>query len=403
MKEICPIEQCTGCTACLNACAKSAITMQPDNLGFMYPSIDESLCVDCGLCERSCPNNHPVTKYLPPESFVGHAENTDEQLSSTSGGIASAISRWCIRKGGVVYGCSAKECTHVKHIRVTHEEELKWLKGSKYVQSDMGMCYSLVKDDLKDNRTVVFIGTPCQCAGLKSFLRKDYDNLYLIDFVCHGVPSQSVLNEELKLHASESQLESARLNFRRKLQKETEYSTQYGIFLNDESNNEIFAEVFPSNTYITGFLTGLFYRNSCYQCHYTTPERVSDITLGDYGDHSGDYKSMEGRKRLLSMITVNTEKGHQVLNSIGDTIICKSIEYDKLVNAQGQLRRPIARHNLRSEFELILPQTGYRVASKSLLKEDIARIKRNLLISQIRDTLFKIPFVKSIYKQLRNR
>lgn len=403
MKDICPINQCTGCAACTNACAKAAITMIPDKLGFMYPVVNESLCVNCGLCERSCPNNSRVLKKMPLEAYIGHAVKAEEQLSSTSGGFASVISRWCLRQGGVVYGCSAKDCMHVQHIRVTDEKDLDWLKGSKYVQSNIGMCYSQVRTDLNNNRLVAFIGTPCQCAGLRSFLHKDYDNLFLIDFVCHGVPSQSILNEDLKLHATEYQLNNSHVSFRRKVKKGHNYKTQYGIFIKDNSGSLIYGKDFPKNTYITGFLTALFYRNSCYQCHYTTPERVSDLTLGDYGDHNKEFQMLKGRCRLLSMASINTEKGKRLFTILSDDVNYAPIEYAKLVSSQGQLQHPMKRHKYRDILESMENLEHVIELADDMLKEDRKRIKRNKIISAFRDTVFSIPYLKYIYNQLRSR
>lgn len=403
MKDICPKEQCTGCTACINACGKSAISMVPDALGFMYPKVDESLCVNCGLCEKSCPNNYSVQKNYPIDSFVGHASDPNEQLTSTSGGIASVISRWCIQNDGVVYGCTARDIMHVQHVRVSDERELEWLKGSKYVQSDMGNCFSQVRDDLKVQKLVVFVGTPCQCAGLKAFLRKDYENLYLIDFVCHGVPSQKILNEELKLHISNEQEKSAVLSFRRKYKKKDCYKTQYGIFLTGENGRDIYGKGFPANTYITGFLTALFYRHSCYQCHYTTPERVSDITLGDFGDHGNDYASMEGRKRLLSMLTVNTKKGGCLFEKIKDSIISASISYDQLISLQGQLNHPMPKHSHRSDFEKKCLQEGYVKTANAFLKDDKKRILRIRISSSVRSFLYHVPYMNIILKRILSK
>lgn len=403
MKEICPRESCTGCSACVNSCSKAAIKMVPDRLGFYFPMIDELLCVNCGLCEKSCPNNYPVKKAIPLESFVGHAVNSNEQISSTSGGIASVISRWCIQNGGVVYGCSAKDCMHVRHIRVTEEKDLVWLKGSKYVQSDMGTCFSQIKMELRNDKDVVFIGTPCQCAGLRRFLQKDYEKLYIIDFVCHGVPSQQILNEELKLHISEDLLQSTVLSFRRKVKKGNFYKTQYGIFLQSKSIKNQFEEIFPKNNYITGFLTGLTYRNSCYHCKFSNPERVSDITLGDYADRDKKYEYMEGKRRLLSMITVNTNKGRTLLSSVIDGINNAQIEYDSLVKVQGQLNHPIPKHKFRTVFEKNMVEDGYYKTISTLLKQDKRHIRKSIFISQIRDVLYTIPFARIFYCKLKHK
>lgn len=403
MIEICPVEQCTGCGACFNVCGQSAIMMIPDVLGFLYPKVNANKCVDCGLCVRCCPNNKPVEKYFPKASYVGHAVNSVEQLTSTSGGIATVIGRWCISQGGVMYGCSANDCMHVQHVRVDNERDLEALKGSKYVQSNIGNCYTQIYKDLQKNSLVVFVGTPCQVAGLKSYLRKDYTNLYTIDFVCHGVPSQQILNEELKLHASEEVLKMSQLSFRKKIAKGSCYRTKYGIFLKDASGADICSETFPNNIYITGFLQGLYYRESCYQCNYSTPERVSDITLGDYGDHDEKYKNMEGRKRLLSMIVVNTGKGKQLKDKIARDIVSLPITYSEVVAAQGQLQTPMRRSKNRDFFEQFFREKGFKTLTNSLLVDDVKKIRKNLQIAVLKELLFRIPFIQSIYKMLKNR
>ncbi len=197
MKEICPTELCTGCSACYSACKAKAITMQKDKYGFEYPEIDPSICLDCGLCKKVCPNNKKLIKTQCISSYVCHAKEEQEQLTSTSGGVASVITRYIIKKGGVVYGCSAQYNMDIKHIRINNENEIDKLKGSKYVQSHIGDIYKNVKNDLLNNKLTLFIGTPCQVAGLKSFLRKEYENLVTIDFVCHGVPSIQYLKDSI--------------------------------------------------------------------------------------------------------------------------------------------------------------------------------------------------------------
>ena len=197
MKTICPEELCTGCLACLNSCTHNAIEITTDICGFRYPSINQDICVDCGLCQLSCPVIHPIEKKFP-QSCYAVTVNTEKELATcASGGAATALSRYVLQQGGIVYGCSNVEMRHVKHIRITKEEDLPLLKGSKYVQSDIGLNYRLVKKDLRQGLKVFFVGTPCQVAGLKSYLRKDYPNLITVDLVCHGVPSQQLLNDNI--------------------------------------------------------------------------------------------------------------------------------------------------------------------------------------------------------------
>lgn len=405
MKEICAHEECTGCTACSSICGMSAISFKPDALGFLYPEIDQEKCVNCGLCGSICPNNSSVLKAIPLDSFVGYANDSEEQLTSSSGGIASAISRWIIKNDGVVYGCYAESIDNISHIRVDKEEDLVKLKGSKYVQSDMRNCYSLVRKDVLNNKEVLFIGTPCQVAGLKSFLRKEYQNLITMDFVCHGVPSQRILKESLTSKALDFSHCDYNISFRRKTRKGKNYISSYGLFVKDKKDhkNYIYEGLFPKDMYITGFLSALFYRNSCYQCHYTTPERVSDITVGDYGDSDEEYSFMEGKKLLLSMITVNTFKGKSVLDKMPGILNVAHIDYAKLVAEQGQLRKPMKRHKNRDYFEKKFHIQNFDNLTKSLLRSDLKRIKKIMLIARIRHILYLIPFFKYILQKIMNR
>ena len=172
MKTICPEELCTGCLACWNSCTHNAIEITTDICGFRYPAINQDFCVDCGLCQLSCPVIHPQGKKFPQSCYAVTVNTENELATCASGGAATALSRYVLQQGGIVYGCSNVEMRHVKHIRITKEEDLPLLKGSKYVQSDVGLNYRLIKGDLRQGLNVLFVGTPCQVAGLKSYLRK---------------------------------------------------------------------------------------------------------------------------------------------------------------------------------------------------------------------------------------
>lgn len=186
-------KDCCGCTACVSICHHNAIKMHCDEVGFTFPQVDVTKCVECGLCERVCPIQNDITLLQPKTSTVAVATDSQEQLTSTSGGLASAFARYIITElKGVVYGCTGFDCFHVRHIRVEREEELALLKGSKYVQSDTSGIYQQIKKDLNNGRYVLFIGTPCQVVALRRFLHNEYTMLYCIEFVCHGVPSQQI-------------------------------------------------------------------------------------------------------------------------------------------------------------------------------------------------------------------
>lgn len=197
-KTICPEEQCTGCATCMNKCPKQCITMQEGTLGHLFPQIDATQCIHCDLCVKVCPANHPIIGTYPLKVYAGRIKNIDEYKSSTSGGIATALSQYVIEQGGIVYGAACMEEIDIRHIRIEKKEDLQLLKGSKYVQSGIHNTYKNVLIDLKNNLLVLFIGTPCQIAGLKAFLGKEYQSLLLVDLICHGVPSLSFLKQHIQ-------------------------------------------------------------------------------------------------------------------------------------------------------------------------------------------------------------
>lgn len=421
MIEICNHNECTGCAVCANVCGHSAITISPDRFGFLHPVIDHSLCVDCGLCKKVCPNNSTPVFHKPLNATVGCATDYREQLSSTSGGIASAISRYYTRTGGIVYGCDGSDIFNVHHVRVCSEEDIERLKGSKYVQSNIGNIYKSVLNDLRRGLKVLFIGTPCQISGLLNVTpNKHKDNLLTVDFVCHGVPSQQMLSESIQSCTDYKHNNEVKFRFRIKkwrksifsncgfvtntdlenVPENAKFSTQYGLFA---SNNGklLLNSPFPDNDYIVGFLTGLLYRDSCYTCHYARPERVSDITLGDFHFDNKKHKTLFGENRILSKIIINTEKGKRVINELSDEISLTPIDYNRLLTNNSQLCHPMRPHPKREAFLDDYFKIGVS-AIGIVLRKDKIKIKRHLFITKIRNMIYSIPFVYPLLSRLRN-
>lgn len=193
MIQIKDSSECCGCTACASICPHDAISMQPDKMGFLYPVVNERKCMDCGLCEEVCAFHAHYDTHLNlphPEAYAARHKDMCEVETSRSGAVFIAISDWILEQGGIVYGAGYTGHFRVVHKRATTKEERDEFKGSKYVQSDLGNIFRIVKQDLKDGRIVLFSGTPCQTAGLNAYIgRKLRENLYLVDIVCHGVPA----------------------------------------------------------------------------------------------------------------------------------------------------------------------------------------------------------------------
>lgn len=306
MPTLANINECTGCSACLNACAKSAIKMEADNEGFLQPKIDTSLCVDCGFCEKSCPIvNKSENKNAEAPKIYALWHNEDRTKSS-SGGAFSAFARKVLAEGGVVFGAAYNPFPVVMHIAVERVEDLEKLRGSKYLQSEMGDCYKKVKKNLTDGRNVLFTGTPCQVAGLKSYLRKPYDNLLLLDIACHGTPSNKVFKvylEKLKNRLGTAENESI-WNYEFRNRDGWGFAPSVTI---GSSCHRLYG---IDGLYMKAFDKAALFRKSCYQCPFAKIPRVGDCTIADfwgigcYGDKF-DHDVMKG----VSLVLVNNDHG----------------------------------------------------------------------------------------------
>lgn len=395
MKGICPEDLCTGCLACESICAHNAIKIHIDNIGFVFPKIDVNNCVGCGLCQKVCPMINDVTQRVPISSWVAMARDDEEQITSTSGGVASVLARYIIKvHHGVVYGCSGEDCYHVRHIRVDNENDLHKLKGSKYVQSDMTGIYCSLKRDLLTTKFVLFIGTPCQNAGLKMFLRKDYDNLFCVDFVCHGVPSQKMLSDHINELGFKNR--AAAVTFRCKQKSK---SSRYMLTISDKFNSVLYRGPYGVDFYMSGFIKGLFYRESCYSCKFATSNRVSDLTVGDYWDNLNEYSSFDAKGNGLSQLHINTEKGEQLIKKISNSIVCKPIELQKLLKHSLQLQEPMKRHKNHELFKSLYRIAGFKNACKLAMSSDFSKFRKQRIL----DTIFLIPGAQYIYKIIKGK
>ena len=191
-------KNCCGCNACVQHCPKSCITMQEDGEGFLYPIVDQEVCIDCGLCQKVCPVLNQGEERKPLQVYAANNPNEEVRMQSSSGGVFTLLAETIIQEGGVVFGVRFNDDWEVIHDYTETKEGLAAFRGSKYVQSRIGESYCQVERFLKKGRKVLFTGTPCQIAGLNLFLRKEYDNLLTVDFICHGVPSPGVWKSYLE-------------------------------------------------------------------------------------------------------------------------------------------------------------------------------------------------------------
>lgn len=310
-------QDCCGCSACAQRCPKQCIAMAEDEEGFLYPKVDISKCIDCHLCEKVCPVINQDEPRTPLNVYAAKNQNDQIRLDSSSGGIFTILAEQVINAGGVVFGACWDEEWNVKHDYAECLDNLSKFRSSKYLQSIIGDNYFKAEQFLKAGRTVLFTGTPCQIAGLKHFLRKDYDNLLAVEVICHSVPSpgiwQRYLEERLQtLKWSKSDIKH--ILFRNKKTGWKCYS-----FIIENKNGNVFSELGSKNAFMRGFLADLYTRPSCQACPSKQLKSGSDITLGDFWGIDSLMPEIDDDKGV-SAIIINTEKGRKALHSVNDLI-----------------------------------------------------------------------------------
>lgn len=342
MEKVIDKNKCTGCTACMNICPKNAISMKEDKEGFKHPVIDQDKCINCGLCQKTCPVLNTKSNNSLNECYVGFNNNEEERLNASSGSIFSLVADYVLDSNGIVIGAAFDENNVLKHIAISNKNELEKLKKSKYVQSDLNNIFKIVKDSVEAKK-VLFVGTPCQVAGLKSFLRKDYGNLICIDIICHGVPSPKLFSKYIQELENSNNDKVVNYDFRDK-------STGWDTY----SNNITFTKssiktLSKNNPYMNLFLSDVALRESCYDCNFKIGNKYSDITLGDFWGVKKYYPEMYN-KNGVSCIIVNTEKGKEVIESIKNDITHKKCDINEILSGNPSLKVSSKKTKNREQF-----------------------------------------------------
>ena len=337
--------KCCGCTACYAICTKNAIAMQVDNEGFKYPAIDKNKCVDCGLCADVCPLDIKYEKIENMKmAFACTAKNENISKQSSSGGVFAILANMFIEKGAVIYGAAFDEEWNVRHIRVDNKDEIKKLYTSKYVQSDMEDTFKTVKADLDSGKEVLFAGTPCQVAGLKSFLGENYKNLTTIDFICHGVPSPEVWQRYIKEMAANLNSRIVDISFRNKKDGWVKF-----CFMIKSENGHINYERAGDNIYMQAFLKNLYLRPSCYGCRFKTLNRASDISLADFWGVEEVLTEMYDEIGV-SLCWYSSEKGRNVLGEALEQMNWQKVNLLEAVKHNSAAIKSVAIHKNRDKF-----------------------------------------------------
>lgn len=344
-------EKCTGCGACVQRCPKRCISWTQREFGFRYPQIDKDACVNCGLCEKVCPTDKALEVPVEQKVYASVHKDTEVLAKSTSGGAFTAIADAIFAQGGIVYGAAMLDDMQVKHIRTTGKDDFEGLRSSKYLQSDTGTTYQMVEQDLKQGKFVLYSGTPCQIDGLKNFLGKDYETLYTVDIVCHGVGSQAYFDKYMDF-ARERYGKIKALRFRSK--EYAGWSCGGGVVVVDSSDclKKIPYRDFD-NYYYSYFLSGDIYRKSCYSCKYANTNRVGDFTLGDYWGVEALNLPLQ-TENGCSLLLVNNQHAMQLLDEIEsldrvETTVEQAAHCNKQLNAPSKLMD--SRQNRIGEYE----------------------------------------------------
>lgn len=363
-------DECYGCQACLNICPRDAITMREDDYGYRFPRVDLEKCIQCNLCVKVCPELNQYTLNAPRKVYAAVVKDHEILDSAASGGFASILSRYIINDGGVVYGCSENNFEDIGHIRIANCEDLRKIRNSKYVHSDIRHTFRETKKDLDSGLKVLFTGTPCQISGLLSFLRKPYDNLLTMDLICHGVPPMKMLKEQVLSYPEIKGIspENIFVDFRWKEEIRSGCgSICFGLRTAIRSGDElkvIRKENDITNSYMRCFQTGISLRENCLNCPYARKERVSDLTAADFWGLGRYIPSDLFDLNGVSLVLINTNAGENAFNKIQDyfDIQRHSLEEAKLYNRC--LSKPFARLNNRERFLEIYKKHGLILAAK---------------------------------------
>ena len=329
---------CTGCGACASSCAHKCICMKPDEYRFVYPIVDVTHCVQCGLCEQGCPvvkEQSSDTSSSLPKAYAAYSKDENLRKESSSGAVFSELAHYIFGKGGVVFGAAYDGQYNVQHICAESREDLASLRGAKYAQSDLGEVFQDVRSRLNRDQPVLFSGTPCQVAGLKSFLRKEYENLICVDFVCHGVPSPMAWKAYVVYRAkidNDGEFPQS-INLR---SKETGWSRYKYSSVFKYKNGKRSVCLSGDSLFMKLFIGDYICRPSCENCPFKGYSRNSDLTLGDFWG-IWDIKPEMDDNGGTSLILCQSDHGAKLLEGIADKLVMTQVTLEEAIRQNSSM------------------------------------------------------------------
>lgn len=366
-------ERCSGCGACMAVCPVSAISMQEDHCGYLYPQIDRGACIACGKCMRICEQSIPAAGQDQQLAFAAVGRKNEWVAGSASGGVFASLAGACIRDGYAIAGAVMQwedNQAAVYHCLSENVGDISRMQGSKYVQSDAWRCYDQLVEHVKKGKPALFSGTPCQVEAVRK-LTGDPENLVTMDLICHGVPALKMLNDYAGILKKRFGGKVHGLNFRDKTCKKSFCAR---IDMDGIGQRSLFVRSHHFS-YYQYFLEGSIYRENCYNCPHACMERVSDITIGDYwGIEQFHEKNFEDgsmpRRNDWSCVLVNTEKGARFLQKYGTALYLFPTQSAWVAGNNRQLQAPVSKPKSR---EIILDRYrngGYAAVERAFIVEN---------------------------------
>lgn len=364
-------ELCTGCNACLNKCIQNCIEMKEDKCGFYYPTVDYNKCIKCQLCIKACPSlNKPSLneQYLAPKIYAGWSLDEEIRFNSTSGGVYSELAKEIIKDGGLIVAARYNEKKLVEHCMIEFEEEIKIIRQSKYLQSDIGVIYKTIRTKLIEDKLVSFCGSPCQVAGLLSFLDKKFDNLITIDFVCRGTNSPKAYLKYIEMLEKQYDSKVKRVWFKNKTYGWNRFSTRI-----DFENGKTYIKDRYTDLYMRGYIEeNLYMRPCCFDCKYKLFPRISDITLADFWE-VGRINPVLDPDKGTSLIMVNSEKGNKIFDSISKNIFYEESTLEASFSGNGCIAKSASKNPKSDLFLEMMEEYPFDVCFKKCTKTNILK------------------------------
>ncbi len=384
-------EACCGCYACANSCPVHCISLEYDEEGFSYPKVDTKKCINCGLCEKNCPMLHTEPdKKIEPVAYAVNNKDEEVRWTSSSGGIFHAVAKEIIKEGGVVFGSALVEGgRRAEHRWVEKEADLAALRGSKYIQSAILNTYSEAKEFLTSGRKVLFTGTPCQIEGLKTFLGKEYENLFCMDIICHGVPSQKVWEKYLAYQEKRAGAKVKEVCFRKKI-----YGWKgFSMYLKFENGKE-YHRPFAEDIYMNVFLKDVCLRPSCYQCPFKKMTSQSDLMIADFWG-VGEVVSDMDDDRGTSLLLIHSQKGAEMFEKMKAGLKYAKVPLDKALKENPRMLTSVPYNQEKEKFFGELEQLSFPKLAKKYAPPNLDNSPKAVIVRVLRRM--------GIYDKIRRR